>query len=137
VADLQNAQFAKFSIGVCDFWGVESDTLASLLEVTFGGIWTGEQVKAMGERIFNLQRMFNVMNDFTRTADTLPARFHKELLKDGPPKGIQMPKEAFEKALDDYYAIRGWDQAGRPTLEKLRELEIESHFIAAYEKALK
>jgi aldehyde:ferredoxin oxidoreductase len=136
VTDLQNAQFAKFSIGVCDFWGAGSDTLARLLEVTFGGTWTGERVEKMGERIFNLQRIFNVMNGFTRTADALPARFHQELLKDGPPKGIQMPKAAFDKALGEYYAIRGWDEDGRPTIEKIKQLGIEDHFIAAYEPAL-
>ena len=136
VVELQNAQFAKFSMGVCDFWPIESETLARLFEVTFGGTWTAEQVVKIGERIFNLQRMFNVMAGFSREEDRLPARLHKELLKAGPPKDIPMPEEAFQQAMDEYYAFRGWDEQGRPTVAKLMDLGIEPEFIAAYEKTL-
>lgn len=136
VVELQNAQFAKFSMGVCDFWPINSETLARLFEVTFGGTWTAEQVVKIGERIFNLQRMFNVMAGFSREEDRLPARLHKELLKAGPPKDIPMPEEAFQQAMDEYYAFRGWDEHGRPTVAKLMDLGIEPEFIAAYEKSL-
>ena len=40
-----------------------------------------------------------------------------------------MPQEAFEKALAEYYALRGWDIQGRPTVEKLEEPGIEETFI--------
>jgi aldehyde:ferredoxin oxidoreductase len=136
VVELQNAQFAKFSMGVCDFWPIKSENLARLFEVTFGGTWTAEQVVKIGERIFNLQRMFNVMAGFSREEDRLPARLHKELLKTGPPKDIPMPEEAFQQAMDEYYAFRGWDEQGRPTVAKLKDLGIEPEFIAAYEKSL-
>ncbi|MGD9290719.1 MAG: aldehyde ferredoxin oxidoreductase family protein, partial [Desulfobacterales bacterium] len=137
VAELQNAQFAKFSIGVCDFWPIDDDTLAKLFEVTYGGSWTAAQIVEIGERIFNLQRMFNVMAGFSREEDRLPARLHKELLKAGPPKDIPMSEEAFQQAMDEYYAFRGWDDQGRPTVAKLKALGIETEFISAYEKSLK
>jgi aldehyde:ferredoxin oxidoreductase len=137
VAELQNAQFAKFSMGVCDFWPIKSDTLARLFEVTYGGKWTAEQVDEMGERIFNLQRVFNVIAGFSRKEDRLPVRLHKEMLKAGPPKNIPMPEKAFRQAMDEYYAFRGWDKQGRPTVAKLKELGIETQFIKAYEKELK
>jgi aldehyde:ferredoxin oxidoreductase len=136
VMELQNAQFAKFSIGVCDFWPIDSHTLARLFELTYGGKWTAAQMDRIGERIFNLQRMFNVMAGFSRREDKLPARLHKEFLKTGPPKGISMPQAAFEKALAEYYALRGWDTRGRPTVEKLEELDIEEMFIEDYKKEL-
>ncbi len=79
--------------------------------------------------------MFNVMAGFSRREDKLPARFHKEFLKTGPPKGKSMPQEAFEKALAEYYALRGWDTRGRPTVEKLEELGIEET-ITEYKKEL-
>ena len=132
VIDLQNAQFAKFSMGVCDFWPITSDNLARLFEVTYGGNWSGKDMVRIGERIFNLQRMFNVMAGFDRTQDTLPERFFTETLKEGPPKDKKIPRQAFEKALDAYYALRGWDNKGRPTLEKLQSLDIEPAFIEAY-----
>ena len=136
VADMQNAQFAKFSMGICDFWPVESDTLGELFGVTYGGQWPPEKVDTMGERIFNLQRMFNVMNGRTRKDDSLPGRFHDELLKAGPPADIPMTKEMFDRAMSEYYEYRGWDELGRPTVEKLQELGIEEKFIQAYSKAL-
>jgi aldehyde:ferredoxin oxidoreductase len=132
VAELQNAQFAKFSMGVCDFWPIDSETLGRLFEVTYGGQWPAEKVEKIGERIFNLQRVFNVMAGFSKVQDKLPERLHKETLKAGPPKDIPMPKEAFSKALEEYFAIRGWDSDGHPTVEKLKILGIEDKFIEAY-----
>ena len=137
VYELQNAQFAKFSMGICDFWPVNSETLARLYEVTFGGKWTAEQVKEIGERIFNLQRMFNVMVGFDRKDDKLPERLHKEFLKAGPPEGKIMPEEEFNKAMDEYYQLRGWDSLGRPTEKKLEKLGIENDLIREYQKFIK
>ena len=48
-----------------------------------------------------------------------------------------LPQEAFEKALAEYDALRGWDTQGRSTVEKLEELGIEKAFIAEYKKELK
>ena len=136
VAEMQNAQFAKFSMGICDFWPVSSETLGRLYEATYGGDWPPEKVDTMGERIFNLQRIFNIMAGFDRSEDTLPGRFYKELLKEGPPKDKPMTKEAFDQAMDEYYAFRGWDDRGRPTVEKLRELGIEEELVRAYREYL-
>ncbi len=136
VADMQNAQFCKFSMGVCDFWPIDSETLGHLFELAYGGEWPADKVDTTGERIFNLQRMFNIMAGFDRTEDKLPNRFHNELLKVGPPKDIAYTKEAFDKAMDEYYSYRGWDERGRPTIEKLESLGIESKFIEAYKAVL-
>ncbi len=136
VADMQNSQFAKFSMGVCDFWPINDETLGGLFEKTYGGVWPADRVYKTGERIFNLQRMFNIMAGFDRKEDRLPDRFHKEILKEGPPKDKAYTKEAFDKAMDEYYAYRGWDERGRPTAAKLEELGIEPKFIEAYKKAL-
>jgi aldehyde:ferredoxin oxidoreductase len=132
VAEMQDAQFAKFSMGICDFWPIESDTLGKLFEVTYGGSWPAEKVDRGGERIFNLQRVYNVMAGFTDKEDTLPRRFFKELLKEGPPKDHPMTEEAFRNALAEYYASRGWDEQGRPTVEKLRELGMEEELVSKY-----
>ncbi len=136
VADMQNSQFCKFSMGVCDFWPIDDETLGRLFELSYGGSWPADKIYKTGERVFNLQRMFNIMAGFDRTEDKLPERFHKELLKAGPPKDIAYTKEAFDKAMDEYYAYRGWDDKGRPTVEKLEELGIEKKFIEAYKEVL-
>ncbi len=74
------------------------------------------------------------MADFDRNDDRLPERFHKELLKAGPPKNITMPAEAMAMALSEYYYLRGWDSDGKPTLDKLEDLEVESIFVEQYKK---
>jgi len=136
VADMQNSQFAKFSMGVCDFWPISDETLGQLFGATFGGSWPAEEVYRIGERIFNLQRMYNIMAGFSRKEDSLPGRFHKEILKVGPPKDIPMTKEDFDVAMDEYYRYRGWDEQGRPLPEKLTDLGIEKKLIDAYSACL-
>jgi aldehyde:ferredoxin oxidoreductase len=136
VSDGQNAQFAKFSMGVCDFWPIESETLGKLFEATYGGSWPADKVDRTGERIFNLQRMFNVMAGFSGTDDRLPARFHRETLQDGPPKGIEMTEQSFSATLREYYALREWDEQGRPTVETLTRLGIEKELIERYRRSL-
>ena len=77
------------------------------------------------------------MAGFDRKEDTLPQRFFKELLQDGPPKDVPMTEEAFSKAMNEYYQFRGWDEHGRPTVEKLQELKIEENLISKYADYLK
>ena len=132
VKKMQDTQFAKFSMGVCDFWPIDSTTLGKLYEVTYGGFWPGEKVDKAGERIFNLQRIYNVMAGFTRKEDTLPGRFFKEVLTEGPPKDKPMTEDLFIRAMNEYYSLRGWNEQGLPTLEKLKDLEIEEEIIEQY-----
>jgi len=137
VARMQNAQFAKFSMGICDFWPVSSETLGRLFEATYGGTWPEEKVDACGERIFNLQRVYNVMAGFSRKEDILPPRFHREDLKEGPPKDHPYTKQGFDRAMEEYYSFRGWDGEGRPLPETLRRLGMEEEIIRRYEACLK
>lgn len=74
----------------------------------------------VGERIFNLERMFNVREGFGRKDDVFPRRLTREPMPSGPSKG-----QVFEAGplLDDYYRARGWDvTTGIPTRAKLDEL---------------
>lgn len=135
VADMQNAQFAKFSMGVCDFWPINSTTLGRMYEITFGGSWPSEEVDRAGERIFNLQRMYNIMAGYRGKDDTLPRRLFREPLPSGPPKDHPMTEENFKVCMKEYYEIRGWDPEGKPTIEKLKELDIEPELIELYRKA--
>jgi len=76
----------------------------------------------LGERIWNLERLFNVREGFGRKDDMLPARFLEEPLKEGKRKNHTVDLDAM---LDEYYRVRGWGlESGAPSEEKLRELEI-------------
>ncbi len=79
-----------------------------------------EYLWLVGERIFNLERAFNVQEGFTRKDDTAPERILREPVPRAPSKG-----QIFElkKLLDDYYKVRGWDdKTGVPTKNKFEEL---------------
>ena len=74
----------------------------------------------VGERILNLERMFNLREGFNRNDDTLPTRFMTQTLNDGPAAGQIFEQE---ELLDDYYRVRDWDvETGIPNESKLNEL---------------
>ena len=79
------------------------------------------ELQATGERIFNLCRLFNVREGVGRSDDRLPQRL-AEPLPSGKSQGQVFDGQTLERALDEYYAIRGWDQQGTPepaTLDRL------------------
>ncbi len=79
---------------------------------------------AVGERIYNLERLYNLREGFTRKDDTLPVRMLTEpLAKAGPSTGQVVRK--LDVLLDEFYTLRGWDKNGVPTPEKLKELGLE------------
>lgn len=99
---------------------------ASLMEAVTGLSFTPEEVLAVGERVNNLAKAFNVREGFARADDTLPERLMTEPLQAGASKGQVISKEDLETMLDEYYSLRGWDvQTGVPTREKLTELRLE------------
>ena len=75
----------------------------------------------LGERSYNLERLYNLREGLTAKDDTLPKRLTKELQDPSNPK-TRVP---LEKMLPVYYKARGWDKEGRPTKRKLRRLGIE------------
>jgi len=81
---------------------------------------TGEMIR-VGERVWNLERLYNLREGFTRTDDTLPQRLLNEAPIDGPSKGwvVQL-----EPMLKEYYRGRGWDANGVPLPKKLADLEL-------------
>lgn len=97
--------------------------LAKALNAATGRNYTQESFMKSGERIVNLERSFNVMNGgASRADDTLPERMLKEPYKEGGSAGVTVPLDIM---LDEYYTVRGWNvKTGRPTLEKLEELDL-------------
>lgn len=74
----------------------------------------------VGEKIFNLERMFNVREGFGSKDDVMPKRLTEEPMPAGPSAGQVFEAEAL---LKDYYQARGWNvKTGIPTKKKLNEL---------------
>lgn len=109
------------STGICLFttFGLGGEDIALLLSTATGFKVDINEFMKIGERIWNLERLFNLKAGFTRKDDTLPLRILKEPIKTGPSKG---EIEELDKMLDDYYKVRGWDKNGTPTNEKLKAL---------------
>jgi len=76
----------------------------------------------IGERIYTLERLFNMREGFTKEDDRLPPRFLKDPLKVGASEGKIVP---LEQLLRDYYKVRQWDENGVPTDELLERLSIK------------
>ena len=110
--------------GMCLFtsFALDAQDYADLLTATTGIKIDPAGLLKVGERIWNLQKLYNIKRGFGRKDDTLPARLLNEPLKEGAPAG-QVWRGGSEM-LDEYYALRGWDKEGTPTPEKCRELGI-------------
>jgi len=85
----------------------------------------------VGERIYNLERLFLIREGLGRKDDRVPERFH-EPWQYGYQRGSCIEREKFETLLDEYYREHGWDEEGIPTRETLERLglsEEPSHLI--------
>jgi aldehyde:ferredoxin oxidoreductase len=121
----QNTAAAIDSLVLCKFtnYGVAEEYFARVLSAVTGIKYaTGDMIK-VGERIWNLERLYNLREGFTRKDDTLPARLLNEAPTDGPSQGWVVH---LEPMLKEYYRGRGWDENGVPTKKKLTELKLEA-----------
>ena len=97
---------------------------ARMVRAITGWDVTVEELERVGERIVNLERLFNVREGVRRAQDTLPWRVMHEPIPEGPSAGMSCPPEELAAMLDDYYALRGWDAEGVPTASRLATLDL-------------
>jgi aldehyde:ferredoxin oxidoreductase len=120
----QNSSAAVDSLVLCKFtsMGVADEYFARTLTAVTGIKYaTGDMIR-VGERVWNLERLFNLREGFTSKEDTLPARMLNEPAPDGATKGWVVH---LEPMLKEYYRARGWDANGIPTQQKLADLELK------------
>jgi aldehyde:ferredoxin oxidoreductase len=91
----------------------------------FSCSWTLEELKEAGARIWNMTRLFNCREGFSRKDDILPGRLFYEPLTEGASKGEVVDLQKFRQMLDEYYLVQGWDQDGIPRQSMLEMLEID------------
>lgn len=123
VKAFQDATAAFDASGLCIFttfaWSLEN--LAPQLDAACPGDWTAEYLAEVGERIWTLERQFNLAAGMTAKDDTLPKRLLKDAAKTGPAKGLT---SGLDKMLPEYYQLRGWTPDGVPTPETLKRLSL-------------
>ncbi|MCC6016729.1 MAG: aldehyde ferredoxin oxidoreductase family protein [Desulfurococcaceae archaeon] len=124
VKELQDISAVVDSLIVCKFvtFAYGADILAEQLSAVTGWNITIDEFKKIGERIYNAERVFNILsfND-GEEYDTLPKRLLEEPMPEGPAKGYTVK---LNEMLPEYYTVRGWIK-GRPTRTKLEELDLK------------
>jgi aldehyde:ferredoxin oxidoreductase len=119
----QDVAAAIDSLVICKFahMAVSEEYFARALSAVTGlDFSTGDLIRA-GERVWNLERLYNLREGFTAQDDTLPPRLLEEPVPDGPSQGWV---SKLEPMLTEYYRARGWDNQGVPTRKKLEELDL-------------
>jgi len=94
---------------------------AELVSLMTGWQVDGEILFRIGERIFNLENLFNLHNSPWKPKETLPEMFRKTPLDAGPSKGQTVD---LGPMLREFYEAMGWDSTGKPMCSKLESLEI-------------
>jgi aldehyde:ferredoxin oxidoreductase len=107
------------SLVVCKFafFGVGEEEYANILSAVTGVDYTSEDLMRIGERIWNVERLYNLREGFSKDEDMLPERFFKEKVHERV-----IDKNEFLQTLDEYYRMRGWDENGVPTERTLKRL---------------
>lgn len=131
VMDDQVQKAVRWSLTACEFYPVNYSTMIKLLAAATGYSYTEEELSKIGRRIWNLTRLFNVREGFTRKDDTMPARIAEDPLPAGRTEGKVVKYEDFYMMLNQYYALQGWDEEGRPKKETLMELGLQDLVLPA------
>ena len=124
VIDMQDDNSVKFSAIFCDFWALSTERMAEIISLLLEREITAAEMTKIGERVYNLARLFNEREGFDRKDDYLPERIYNEKLKTGATEGRLLPREDYEKMLSEYYKIRGWDEDGKITPARKKELNL-------------
>ncbi len=115
------------SSGLCLFVtltpGFGFDDMQAMIKGATGFDYTVHEVMVAAERIWNLEKLFNMKAGFTKADDTLPRRLLEEPLTEGGPKG-QVCR--LHEMLPEYYELRGWDENGVPKPELLERLGLKA-----------
>ncbi len=117
----QDLTAALDSSGVCLFITLEigAPELLAMLKPATGFDYDMDEMMQAGERIWNLEKLFNLRAGFSKKDDTLPPRLLRDPMPAGPAKGKTVP---LDEMLSEYYRLRGWDDEGRPGKKKLAAL---------------
>ncbi len=121
----QNSAAVIDSLVYCKFanMAVAEEFFARVLTAVTGELFTADDLMMVGERVWTLERLYNLREGFTKEDDTLPDRLLNEPVAEGPSEGFTAN---LPPMLEEYYAFRGWDKNGVPTEAKLKELGLDN-----------
>jgi aldehyde:ferredoxin oxidoreductase len=116
VKSIQDLRSVLDSLIVCIFAGraITREWVVKLVNATTGFNWKEEDIDRHGAKIYSLERLLAVRDGISGEDDTLPHRIMEEALKGGRSEGVRISKENFQKMLQEYYQLRGWNEDGVP-----------------------
>ncbi len=106
--------FTSFALGAADY--------AELYNAVTGSDYTADTILEAGDRVWNLEKQFNLKAGIAPREDTLPKRLLEDEVQEGPTKGWV---HKLDELLPKYYELRGWTKEGIPSQEKLKSLGLE------------
>ena len=120
---LQDVLAFSDSLDLCKFsaFAEGPEEYASQYAAITGRPFGVDDLLKTGERIYNLERLYNNLAGFREGSDTLPDRFTKE---PSQAPGSEGHVCELDQMLEEYYAARGWENGVVPE-SKLAELDIE------------
>jgi aldehyde:ferredoxin oxidoreductase len=128
IKEMFDERIILHSLIVCDFpanfLGITLEEYVSMLNEVTAGSFTLESLQTLSDRVETQIRLFNCREGLTRKDDRLPLRFYREPFHEGASKGRVLGEHDFEKMLEEYYSLRGWDENGLPKDETLEHLGI-------------
>ena len=82
-----------------------------------------DNYRAIGDRMRNLERVFNLRCGVTKANDYPPARYMDEAATAGIAKGHRIERDKYENMLSEYYETRKWSKDGIPSDEQQKEIQ--------------
>jgi aldehyde:ferredoxin oxidoreductase len=128
VKTIQDNRAYVDSLGICTVvrgsMNFSDSPEGGVMEAVTGYDFTPELL-AIGERIYTLERLILNREGIRRKDDMMPERIMKEAVPSGPIKGQRLTPEMYDRMLDEYYEVRGWDKEGVPTDETIEKLGLK------------
>lgn len=133
VWDYRNRVTAVDMLGTCKWlipWIVGSslEVPAKLFSLATGLDTSEADLLFAAQRVETLERAFNVIKGIRRKDDTLPRRLFETAASSLKVKGQKLDRDKFGRMLDEYYALRNWDEDGIPTEETFRKFGLFSEW---------
>lgn len=118
------------ALGLCIFttFGLGAQDFVDMYNAVVGGeLHDVNSLMMAGDRIWTLEKLYNLAAGIDSKQDTLPKRLLEEEIPDGPSKGYV---HKLDVLLPEYYSVRGWDENGIPTAETLKKLGLDEYIKA-------
>lgn len=121
------------SVGICKFIchgfnsprNLKYEHFRDLIKLATGMEFTEEELAEVGRRIVDQERLINYQEKgISRKDDTLPGRYFDDPMPSARAKGSHIDRKGFDKMLDEYYELHGWDKDGMLPPARVEELNI-------------